>query len=468
MIGIPVRRRGWIALCAAASAVAVLVTLLLTNGDSRRPEPRPTLVDAELRTRDPQATPEARRVYSMLAGLENDARRGKPSGTVIGQHVELQNERYNAEYGDYRGTKQPGYYYGKVRDITGRLPGFTEVDLGPGYGARGWGVGEPRWYSDEKWPTCAARWGSADDAVDLAVGVWAGLPRTPDGSYNASGTREDCASGTDVSLPPNGGGPAGLVGVSFHQPYPGSATKGYEQTLCRNAPAAGDPGWFGRVITPGTGEHKALLRDLGYLADHLHYLADRGVPVLLRPYHEMNAASCDGGFWWAAQKPAAYRALWRITYDYLVDTRALHNLIFVWSPHSYDGKGAVEPGDYYPGSRYVDVVGIDDYSGPPGPTGRDEPWTAVWYRGLERYAKPRVMAESFSVPIGADRPTTLTDTPWVLWTLWGQALTYDNITAPEGKNTTADVKRTYGSEQVFTGGGAAQGARFDWGSLHRR
>lgn len=442
--------RGRLGLLGAAAGAALAAPLAVwawndgSGDDGRAPVPVPT----DLGHRDPRATPAARRVYALLAGLENDARRGRPGRTVLGQHVELHNERYNAEYGDYRGTKQPGYYYRKVQDITGRLPGFVELDLGPGYGQPGWAVGEARSYS-HAWPSCRRMWGYAEDAVDLAVGVWAGLPRAADGSYRPSGTHMDCASGTEVALPHNGGAPAGMVGFSFHQPYPGSPVKGFAQTLHGNSPGAGDPGWFGRVVTEGTDEHGALLHDLAYLADHLGYLAARGVPVLLRPYHEMNTAP-GHGFWWAGQDPAAYRKLWRLTHDFLVHRRGLHNLVFVWAPNSWNGPYGTPPGRYYPGGAYVDVVGVDDYSGSPERPYGSGAWTEVWYRGLERYARPRIVAESFHVPLNAHQPDTLSRTPWVLWTVWGQALTYDNVSEPRHKNTAADVKRTYTSPQVIT------------------
>ncbi|MFF3461092.1 glycoside hydrolase family 26 protein [Streptomyces sp. NPDC002619] len=442
------RMRGRLRLIGAGATAALLGPVALWALWPDDPPQAPRHVPTDLRERDPEATPAAREVYALLAGLENDARRGRPNRTVIGQHVELQNERYNAAYGDYRGTKPPGYYYRKARDITGRLPAFVELDLGPGYGQPGWAVGEARSYS-RAWPSCRHMWGYVEDVVDLAVGVWAGLPRAADGSYRPSGTHTDCASGTEVTLPHNGGTPAGFVGFSFHQPYPGSAVKGFAQTLCRNSPAAQDPGWFGRVITEGTAEHRALLHDLDFLADHLGYLADRGVPVLLRPYHEMNTTP-GHGFWWAGQDPAAYRKLWRLTYDYLVQRRGLHNLIFVWAPNSWEGTYGRVPWAYYPGDEWVDIVGVDDYSGGPDRPFGGGNWTEVWYRGLERYAKPRIVAESFHVPLNAHQPRTLTRTPWVLWTVWGQALTYDNVSEPRYRNTVDDVKRTYGSDRVLT------------------
>jgi mannan endo-1,4-beta-mannosidase len=462
------RMRGRVHLMAAGAGAVTLGPLALwaalsddgPEAVAQRARPVPT----DLRERDPKATPAARRVYAMLTGLENDARRDVRTRTVIGQHVELHNERYNASYGDYRGAKQPGYYYRKVRDITGKLPGFVELDLGPGYNASGWGVGRTRSYS-RAWPSCGRNWGYVDDAVDLAVGVWRGLPRAADGSYRPTGTQTDCGTGKQVSLPHNGGGPAGIVGFSFHQPYPGSPVKSFARTRRANSPAAHDSGWFGRVVTPGTAEHSALLVDLGFLADHLGYLAEQGVPVLLRPYHEMNTAG-RGGFWWAGQEPAQFHRLWRLTHDYLVHRRGLHNLIFVWAPNSWDGTYGKEPGPYFPGSRFVDIVGVDDYSGGPDAPFRGKPWTEVWYRGLERYGKPRIVSESYHVPLNSAQPRTLDRTPWVLWTVWGQGLTWDNVSGNEHKNTTSDVQRTYSARAVLTGGPAGK-AGFDWAGLHR-
>lgn len=421
-------------------------------------------VPVELTGRDRLASPAAVSVYRMLAKLENAARTGRQPVTVIGQHVELHNELYNADYGDYRGVKPPGYYYRKAADITGKLPGFLEVDLGPGYERAAWGVGHARTYSVATWPGGQDHWAYVDDAVDLAAGVWRGLPRAADGTYNTDG-RQPRPNGTKSELPRNGGAPAGLVGMSFHQPYPGSLVKGYQETLSRNAPGRNDRKWINRVLTAGTSEHQALLLDLSFLADHLSYLADHDIPVLLRPYHEMNAPG-SMGFWWSALGATQYKTLWQTLYSYLVGSRGLHNLIFVWAPAAWDGKHGGEPWDYYPGHEYVDVVGVDDYSGPPSKPYGGGTWTKQWYDGLADYHKPRVMAESPYVPVNGSQPRTLTDTPWVIWTVWGQALTQHNVSGPQGGNTLADVRATYDSPRVLTGGGhpAASGG-FTWKSL---
>ncbi|MET7731106.1 glycosyl hydrolase [Streptomyces sp. NPDC005402] len=386
--------------------------------------------------------------------------------TIIGQHIETQQELYNASYGDAGGTTFSGYYYKKARDITGKLSGFIEIDLGPGYGATGWGRYWDRSYDRPLGlPTGLRSWQYTDDAVDLALGVWKGLARAADGTYNPDGTMVRL-DGTAANLA-NGGAASGIVGMSFHQPYPGSSVKSWSRVLQQiegqnpggstSNPVATlttDQAWFDRVLDweSDTDEYRALLADLGFLAATLSYFAAWDVPVLLRPYHEMNG----DWFWWGGKTPASYKKLWRITYDYLVKTKGLHNLIFVWSPGAWDPQGDDVPWDYYPGADLVDVVGVDDYS----PSASD--LTHVYYTGLVAYAKPRMLAETYNMPITAAGSNALTRSPWVIWSTWGSGLTKTEI------NTNADVKATYyATAQVYTGGsGTGFGQNFAWGSIH--
>jgi mannan endo-1,4-beta-mannosidase len=121
---------------------------------------------------------------------------------------------------------------------------------------------------------------------------------------------------------------------------------------------------IGKAITPSTDEYRAVMADLEKHADYLQQLLDARVPVLWRPFHEI-----DGGwFWWTdAEKPENTAALWRLMYDYFVHQRKLNNLIWVYS-------AAVKPSGkdkdvvrieyrrrFYPGDAYVDISGIDIY-----------------------------------------------------------------------------------------------------------
>lgn len=430
-----------------------------------------------LTARDPLASKNAQNVYSHLVALENKARAGTSPMTIMGQHIEGQNELYNPDYGDTGGTTYVGYYYNKVEAITGRLPGFVEIDFGPGWNSEnGWGIFNPRGYDDGRGlPTAQKQWQYLDDGVDLAFDVWKGFPRPADGTYDYDGTAVNIDGSTSVSAPlANGGSAAGIVGVSFHQPYPGSTLKDYSQVLSQSAglhpggnssyPVATittGQAWFDGVVNwqDNTAGYQDLLTDLAFAADQLSYFAGYDVPVLLRPYHEMNG----DWFWWGGKTPGSYQQLWQIMYNYLVNTRGLHNLIFVWSPSTWTPNGSEVPWNYYPGDAYVDIVAVDDYNpvyGSGSPTPETSDFTNIYHTGLQNYAKPRMLAETYKVPIAASGTNALTPSPWVIWNVWGQRLTADN--------SDADVKATYyATGHVYTGGsGTGYGQNINWSTFH--
>ncbi len=96
-------------------------------------------------------------------------------------------------------------------------------------------------------------------------------------------------------------------------------------------------------------EYKALISNIDAIAVQLEKLQRAGVPVLWRPLHEAEG----GWFWWGASGPDAFRQLWHILYHRLTVVHKLHNLIWV-----YTSGGDMH---WYPGDKYVDIVGIDAY-----------------------------------------------------------------------------------------------------------
>lgn len=97
---------------------------------------------------------------------------------------------------------------------------------------------------------------------------------------------------------------------------------------------------------------------LDEIADALEPLQTAGVPVLFRPLHEANG----DWFWWGRKKTpnhaSAYRRLFQNMHDYLTKDRRLDNLLWVYSAAVTQDEGVAS---YYPGPRYVDVLGIDIY-----------------------------------------------------------------------------------------------------------
>lgn len=99
-------------------------------------------------------------------------------------------------------------------------------------------------------------------------------------------------------------------------------------------------------------EYKALMRDMEMIADSLLTLQEEGVAVLWRPLHEASGK----WFWWGTDGAKACVALYKLMFDTFVNKKGLHNLIWVWTTDE-----APDALDWYPGDKYVDVVGRDYY-----------------------------------------------------------------------------------------------------------
>ena len=113
-------------------------------------------------------------------------------------------------------------------------------------------------------------------------------------------------------------------------------------------------------ILEGGERHDEFLVWLGRLADFLESVKDsegRTVPCIFRPWHE----NTGSWFWWGAGlcTPEDYKALWALTYDYLVNERGLKDMLWAYSPSSTDLRSKAM--DRYPGDGIVSVIGVDRY-----------------------------------------------------------------------------------------------------------
>ena len=159
----------------------------------------------------------------------------------------------------------------------------------------------------------------------------------------------------------------GIVALQYHWMKPGDP----EGSAWVAPPRGTGRLDLAKAVAPGTDEHQAVMADLKVTADYLQQLADARVPVLWRPLHEI-----DGGwFWWTdAETPENTAALWRLMFDYFVNERKLHNLIWVYNAAhvSHTRKPAAATFEeeiahrrrYYPGAKYVDLASIDSYANP--------------------------------------------------------------------------------------------------------
>jgi mannan endo-1,4-beta-mannosidase len=111
------------------------------------------------------------------------------------------------------------------------------------------------------------------------------------------------------------------------------------------------------LITDGTALNTAWKARLDLIAPVLLDLKNNGVEVLWRPLHEMNQAA----FWWGG-RPGANGSikLYKITHDYLVKTKGLTNLIWVWNVQDFASLSS-DLDTYDPGPDYYDVLALDVY-----------------------------------------------------------------------------------------------------------
>lgn len=117
------------------------------------------------------------------------------------------------------------------------------------------------------------------------------------------------------------------------------------------------------LLTDGTPLNAAWKKQMDGVAGYLKQLQQAKVPVLWRPFHEMNGV----WFWWCG-KPGenGFKRLWIAMYDYFTGHHKLNNLLWVWdanAPRTTPGDEAGAYADYYPGSDYVDVLAADVYHG---------------------------------------------------------------------------------------------------------
>jgi mannan endo-1,4-beta-mannosidase len=182
------------------------------------------------------------------------------------------------------------------------------------------------------------------------------------------------------------------------------------------------------LITPGTKINEKWKSQVDVIAWYLKQLQYAGVPVLWRPYHEMNG----DWFWWGKKEgEEGYKKLYRMLFDRLVNFHGLNNLIWVYNCNEIRlNVGSYE--NYYPGNEYVDILATDVYQ---------KGFAEDDYDELLALAgdKPIALGEVGKVPAAG----ILQDQPrWLWFMVWGD-------TPPWGKD--ADLFReTYKSDETVT------------------
>jgi len=183
------------------------------------------------------------------------------------------------------------------------------------------------------------------------------------------------------------------------------------------------------ALTPGTEDYAKLLKAMDRAVPYLQQLEDAGVPVLWRPFHEL-----DGGwFWWSKGGSESFVKLWQLMYSRYTDYWGLDNLIWLLG---YSGNGG-NMAAWYPGDDYVDLIGADSYTA--GANGN-------LYREVAALAPegmPIVFHECGTVPTEAQM--TEAAAPWLMFMVW-----HTDWLTDANNNTKEALKEIYNSEYFIT------------------
>jgi mannan endo-1,4-beta-mannosidase len=201
-----------------------------------------------------------------------------------------------------------------------------------------------------------------------------------------------------------------IITLMWHAIRPTGEEPGtFDDNICHGMLADSD---WRDLLTPGTAVHARWERQVDVIAALLTELRDAGIPVLWRPYHEMNGA----WFWWGGRPgPDGYAALYRQLYRRFVQVHHLDNLLWVWNTNAPRGDAAGYAG-FYPGHDVVDILAADVYENDYAQSHHDE----LVQLGENR---PIALGEVGAMPT----PHILAEQPrWVWFMTWNAFLTNGN------------------------------------------
>ncbi len=171
------------------------------------------------------------------------------------------------------------------------------------------------------------------------------------------------------------------------------------------------------LITPGTAINARWKSQVDVIAFFLKQLTGAKVPVLWRPYHEMNGK----WFWWGAREGEnGYQKLYKMLFDRLVNYHQINNMIWVFNGNELR-EGVAPYENFFPGHDCVDILATDVYRNNYGQKDYDE---------LLKLAqgKPIALGEVAKMP----SPENLQQQPeWVWFMTWVELVfisnTYDEL-----------------------------------------
>jgi mannan endo-1,4-beta-mannosidase len=222
-----------------------------------------------------------------------------------------------------------------------------------------------------------------------------------------------------------------IITLMWHCCFPteGDECEGQNIWAMENRPS---PEIWKELVTDGTELNNQWKKQADNIAGYLKKLQEAKVPVLWRPYHEMNGV----WFWWCNHPGEdGFPALWRMMFRYFTDHHKLNNLIWVWNtnaPRDIPGDEAYDYELFYPGDEFVDVLAADVYRNDYKQSHHDD---------LLKLAKGKPIA--FGEVGGLPDPAIFNSQPeWEWFMSWGILVKLSN--------TEDAIRKIYDSPRVLT------------------
>ncbi len=175
-----------------------------------------------------------------------------------------------------------------------------------------------------------------------------------------------------------------------------------------------------------------------YLKKYAQDIKGYGKPIIFRLNNEMNGDWCWYSAFYTARDSNIYKHLWHYIRA-IFDAEGVDNLIWVWNPHDislpdFSWNHAMA---YYPGDKYVDVIGLTGYNN--GTYFSGEKWRAfneiyqpTYRQYLAWFDKPFMITEFSSNSVGGDKAAWIADMfrqignyPNIKVAVWWHGVDYD-------------------------------------------
>nr|WP_315020860.1 glycosyl hydrolase [uncultured Aminipila sp.] len=167
-----------------------------------------------------------------------------------------------------------------------------------------------------------------------------------------------------------------------------------------------------------------------FLGDYAQVVAEFGHPVMFRLGNEMNGDWCPYSSYNTSKDTTMYKEFYKYVYSFFEKAGA-QNVIWIWNPNcaSFPNFNWNDEMMYYPGDKYVDVVGMTAYNTGTyyASTGEkwhefDELYEGLYYDYCAKFEQPLMITEFSSASMGGDK------NQWVI-NMFNTIGNYDRIKA---------------------------------------